>query len=101
MAKHILQEGRLFKNVKEHIKEIYPQIRNVDIKVKKDSPGTFKSIIKIKTAKKYLVAIKSDQSIQRSLQRAQEAIIKQVDKVRSKNTRTWHNRLSLQKVLAV
>ena len=80
----------------QHLKTIAPKkVRDLSIKVIPEGNGYFKTKIDLKLKKRTLVAIKSDLEMKRALNRAIQAIERQIERMHNKTRRIHFNKLSL------
>ncbi|MCB9091185.1 MAG: hypothetical protein H6621_10910 [Halobacteriovoraceae bacterium] len=69
---------------KNHIKRIFPHARKVSVRLRKGAGQAYKSFISVSVPpKKELVALKYDSCPKKSLDKAHQAIIKQIHKVKT------------------
>ncbi len=86
MNKKFTLDSGYIEKVKKHIKDIYPNTRDIDIKIEKSPEKKFKSTIIVKTPKKkHLVAQKYADTYAYSLEKSQRAITKQIEKLKMKS----------------
>lgn len=81
---------KVIQETKEHLKRIFPQTKDVDIRVKRDRDGKFVSKIHVRTTSRILHAMKSDPNFRRSLDKTFHAIIHQVEKIRDRRKKHLH-----------
>ncbi|MFP5386229.1 MAG: HPF/RaiA family ribosome-associated protein [Bacteriovoracia bacterium] len=77
---------------KSQIKKLHPKIQDVEVRVDRGADGTWISKIHVRAKRKILHAEKRDSSFMRSLDRCQDAIIHQIQKMKDKMTRVRHRR---------
>ena len=75
---------KVIQETKEHIKRIFPQTQDVDIKVTSDGHGQYVSKIHLRTSSRVLHAMKSDPSFRRSLDKTFHAIQTQIQRIKDK-----------------
>ncbi|MBL7664386.1 MAG: HPF/RaiA family ribosome-associated protein [Bacteriovoracaceae bacterium] len=75
--------------VKEHIHRIYPEAKKIDVQVRRSPKGDFSAQIKVSSPSHFLLAKKSDESYGHSLERAFDAISKQIARVKNKRTKNY------------
>jgi hypothetical protein len=74
--------------VKGHIEKVFPDAKNIEIKVEKIPKAGFKSLIKVMAPhKKNIVALKIDQDINKSLEKSHRAVVKQIHKRKAKSNK--------------
>lgn len=74
---------KVFQETKDHIKRIFPQARDVEVRVERDA-GKFVSKIHLRTSSRILHAVKSDPNFRRSLNKTFRAIVSQVARIRDR-----------------
>lgn len=81
LAQHI-------KNIKHRILKVAPEAKALDIKIKKSDKENFVSLIKVRMPRgKVIFAKKRDDSAPQCLERAQDAALRQIKKVKRKRRR--------------
>lgn len=80
----------VIQETEKHIKRIFPQTQDLDIKVTKDGHGKFVSKIHLRTSSRILHAMKSDPSLRRSLDKTFHAILSQVKRIKDKRKKKLH-----------
>ncbi len=76
-------------NIKQHIKLVYPDAKDVTVRVKKVRKGKVDSLIKVTAPQsKPIVARKRDSNFHLSLEKTEAAILKQIEKRKSKKQRS-------------
>lgn len=75
---------KVIQETKEHIKRIFPQTKDLDIKVQRDADGNFVSKIHLRTTSRILHAMKTDPNFRKSLNKTFHAILSQVKKVKAR-----------------
>lgn len=73
---------KVIQETKEHIKRIFPQTRDVDIRVKRDVDGKFVSKIHLRTTSRILHAMKTDPNFRKSLNKTFHAIMTQIRRIK-------------------
>ncbi len=72
-------------DVKNHIEKVFPQSEKIDVDLKRLKKGLYKTKISIKIPHcKSLLAIKKEESKEKSLQKAHQAIIRQIHRLKTK-----------------
>ena len=85
MKKKKLRKSKEIIRKKLKLKEKFPQAADVNIKIDKNDQGDFESMIRVHIPpRKRLLAFKTDKSFSGSLDKSYQAIIRQVQKVKSK-----------------
>jgi ribosome-associated translation inhibitor RaiA len=74
---------KVIQETKEHIKRIFPQAKDVEVRVKKDA-GKFVSKIHLRTSSCILHAMKADPNFRRSLSKTYHAILSQVQRFKDR-----------------
>jgi len=81
MPAETLQSKELIQRAVEHLTKIAPVVKDVQVQIRKTSHGLFEATIKVFTKRKKIIAQKQDFSFSKSLQRAINAIEKQLQKM--------------------
>ena len=84
----------IIQNTQEHLKKIYPWVKDVKIKVHRLRKGEFISKIDVRTPWKSLHAEKIHSSVMGSLEKTCEAIERQMEKIK---TRRFSRKVDLEK----
>lgn len=72
---------------KEHIKRVFPRTDDIGIKIDRDADGGFITKIHVKAKKQIFHAVKKDSNFKRSLRKSYQAIIHQIQKMKTKAAR--------------
>lgn len=83
---------------KSQIREFYPHLQDVDVRIERDPLGLYISKIHVRAKGKVFHAQKRDPNYRRSLEKCREAIQSQIQKMRDKRLKDRHrihNPLSL------
>ncbi|MBD65923.1 MAG: hypothetical protein CME62_11995 [Halobacteriovoraceae bacterium] len=87
------QKIKLRTKAKNNILKIAPHIKSIEVQIAELEPKTFKTKIQAHVPpKKVLVAAKKDENLHLSIEKAQEAILKQIQKHKArskKRKRPW------------
>ena len=73
---------KVIEDTKEHIKRIFPQTKDVEVKVSRDVDGKFVSKIHLRTTSRILHAMKADPNFRKSLNKTFHAIMNQIQKIK-------------------
>lgn len=80
--------------IKEHINEVFPQAKYVEIKVDELPKVGFRSKIRISAPnRKKIIALKTDKDIRKCLDKSHSAVVRQIHKEKSK----WYKRKKKKK----
>lgn len=94
-----------FKNIfklKKQIQRIDPKADKVEVKIDKSDQQSFETLIKVHIPPhKNLIAIKRDKSLKLSIEKSKQAIIKQVQKVKSKRDKQDFRKLKKARNMAL
>lgn len=75
---------KVIQDTKEHIRRIFPQSKDVDIRVSRDADGKFISKIHLRTSSRILHAMKSDPNFRKSLNKTFHAILSQIHRIKDR-----------------
>jgi len=81
---------KVIQETKEHIKRIFPETRDIDVKVQRDARGKFISTIHLRTTSRILHAMKTDPNFRKSLSKTYHAILSQVHRIKDKRKKKLH-----------
>ena len=87
MRKRKIWKSKLVGVTKDHIRKVFPQARSIDLRLRKDSSGHYLSQIKVDAGQGHFFASKRSKSFKKSLDKAYQALYKQMDKYKRKSKR--------------
>jgi len=74
--------------IKNQILKIVPTAKDIDVKIDKVDPSSFETLIKVYIPpQKKLVALKKDKSLKLSIEKSRQAILRQIQKIKTKRER--------------
>lgn len=79
--------------VKQHIKHIFPYLKDIRIKMEKPDGNSFRSKIIVKAPnKKVIIATKDAENYNSALEKSEQAVIKQINKIQTRWEKKAHHK---------
>ncbi len=93
MKQKCLQNNEHINKMKDHIYRIFPHAKHIDVRVDQTPEKKFKTFVRVSVPQRTdLIALKTDQDLRKSLEKSQNAIMRQIRKIKAKQNPT-HQRL--------